>query len=81
MEDGSLFTSLLLPRAATVAMERLRPARRTSAEHGIGRWTAGPLVTAAVNRLLAADARFVRAAGRARVRLPGLSQWVFGVVR
>jgi hypothetical protein len=81
IEDGSLFTSLLLPRAASVALERVRARPATTIRHGVGRWSGGPLLTSALNRALAADARVGRAVRRKHVRLPGLSQWVFGVVR
>ncbi|MDW3213104.1 MAG: methyltransferase domain-containing protein [Ilumatobacteraceae bacterium] len=79
VEDGPLFTSLLLPRAASAAIERVAP--RPAATAGVGNWGAGRIVTAAVNRALAADARSGRAARRLGVRLPGLSHWAFGVVR
>lgn len=81
IEDGSLFTTLLLPRAVAVALERIRPRPATADEHGVGRWNGGPLLTAAVGRSLAADARLGRAVRRTGIRLPGLSHWVFGVVR
>jgi hypothetical protein len=80
-EHGSLFTSLLLPRAATVMAERLRPAPPAVADHGVGSWSGGRLMTAVVNRALAGDARVGRALGRLGVRLPGLSHWAIGVVR
>ena len=80
VEDGPLFTSLLLPRAVSVGLERLAPRRTDQAEHGVGHWTGGPLLTSIVSGALAADARVGRAAGRT-LRLPGLSHWVFGVVR
>lgn len=80
VEDGPLFTSLLLPRAVSVGLERLTPRRADQAEHGVGHWTGGPLLTSIVSGALAADARVGRAAGRT-LRLPGLSHWVFGVVR
>ena len=81
VEDGSLFTTLLLPRAVSVAVERIRRRPATIDEHGVGRWNGGPLLTATVSRALAADACLGRAVRRAGVRLPGLSHWVFGIVR
>lgn len=80
VEDGPLFTSLLLPRAVTVGVERLAPRRAGSSEHGVGHWSGGRLLTSIVNGTLAADARIGRSAGRI-MRLPGLSHWVYGVVR
>jgi SAM-dependent methyltransferase len=81
VEDGSLFTGLLLPRALSVGLERVRPRRAEGDRHGVGAWSGGPLVTGSVNRVLAADARLGRAARRVGLRLPGLSNWVYGVVR
>lgn len=80
-DHGSLFTSLLLPRAVTVAAERVRRAPPASGDHGVGEWSGGRVVTSVVDGVLATDARLGRLAGRARVRLPGLSQWAFGVTR
>ncbi len=79
VEHGSLFTTLLPFRAATVVAERRRGP--TGSMHGIGHWTAGPSVTALANGWLAADARAGRALARAGFRLPGLSHWAFGVGR
>ncbi len=89
IEDGSLFTSLLLPRAATVLIARRRapvgtehrPGRRPGRPHGVGEWSAGPVATATVNGVLAIDAHVGRFAGRHHVPLPGLSLWALGVVR
>ena len=81
VEEGGLFTTLLLPRAVSVAVERIRRRPETAGEHGVGHWGGGPLTTAAVNRTLAADARLARAVRRMGVRLPGLSHWAFGHVR
>lgn len=78
-EHGSLFTTLLAPRAAAVAVERIRPGRTD--EHGVGGWNGGPALSAVVNAALAADARIGRALNRRGVRLPGLSHWAFGVTR
>jgi hypothetical protein len=80
-DAGSLFTSLLLPRAATVVVERLRPPSGSNAEQGIGGWSGGRLLTSVVNATLHADVRVGRLAGRAGIRLPGLSNWAFGVTR
>lgn len=81
VEDGPLFTSLLLPRAVSVGLERLAPRRRTHVDHGVGNWSGGPMLTSIANRVLAVDARVGRAARRVHLRLPGLSHWVYGVVR
>ena len=81
VEEGSLFTTLLLPRTVSVAVERIRRNPATTGEHGVGRWDGGPVLTTVLDRTLAADARLGRAVRRAGVRLPGLSHWAFGVVR
>lgn len=81
IEEGSLFTALLLPRAAAVVVERLRPRPAPTDQHGVGRWNGGRLLTATVNAALAADVQVGRAGRRAGVRLPGLSHWVYGVAR
>ncbi len=78
-EHGSLFTSLLAPRAVSVALERVRPGR--PAQHGIGGWSGGRMATAVLNHVLAADARLNRSLTTRGVRLPGLSHWAFGVTR
>jgi SAM-dependent methyltransferase len=70
--NGPLFTSLLLPRAASVLLEnagRFREAR------GVGDWGWGPGITAALTNMLLVDARVGVALSRHGVRLPGLSCW------
>ena len=73
VDHGSLFASLLGPRAAAVVLER---AGRHGSAGGVGRWERGPLVTAAVTSVLELDARAGRWLGRHGVALPGLSTWV-----
>jgi 2-polyprenyl-3-methyl-5-hydroxy-6-metoxy-1,4-benzoquinol methylase len=70
---GTLFTSLLLPRAIQVLLER---AGWKLAARGIGAWGHGRGVTAALTSALAADARIGTALARRGIRLPGLSTWV-----
>ena len=72
LDAGSLFTSLLAPRVVEVAAERIG---RTSPERGIGGWSRGPAVTAAVTGALRLDARAGRLAARYGVPVPGLSLW------
>ena len=81
VEDGPLFTTLLLPRAVSVVIERFAPRPAAGADHGVGNWSGGPLLTWVANRVLAADAHIGRAARRAHVPLPGLSHWAFGIAR
>lgn len=81
VEDGTLFTSLLAPRGAQVALERIRGSRAPDDEHGVGAWEGGRSLTATANAVLGVDARVARRLARYGLRLPGLSHWVFGTVR
>jgi SAM-dependent methyltransferase len=72
LDSGSLFTSLLAPRAVEVAVER---AGRSSGERGVGGWHGGPAVTGAVTGALRLDVRAGRLAARLGLPLPGLSLW------
>jgi hypothetical protein len=77
--SGYLFGSLLLPRALSVAVERLRrsPDRGDAVEneHGIGGWTGGRFVTHSVASLLAADCAVLLALSRVGIKVPGLTAW------
>ena len=73
IEHGTLFTSLLLPRAAQIGWERIGHHR---AEAGIGAWTGGPRLTAAIERVLDTDAALGRQIRRLGITVPGLSVWV-----
>jgi hypothetical protein len=74
--SGSLFTTLLAPRAVTVTMER---AGRRHEATGVGVWDRGATLTAALTGVLDADAAIGRRLARQRLvpraRLPGLSTW------
>ena len=70
---GSLFSSLVLPRALGVLAQRLG---RTGDANGIGAWQHGRVVTGAATAVLGADAAVGRGLGRIGVRPPGLSVWV-----
>ena len=88
VEHGPLFPSLVVPRAAGVAIERLRArfgdatdANADDGSHGVGEWHHGPIMTRAMCAALSADAhttRRIRWLGR---HLTGLSHWVFGTAR
>lgn len=78
-EHASLFTSLLVPRALQVAVERRRPG--AAADHGVGGWSGGSFVTTSVGWILALDACLGRALAAIGIRLPGLSHWAFGRVK
>ncbi|CAN5737814.1 class I SAM-dependent methyltransferase [soil metagenome] len=71
-ESGGLFTSLLAPRAAALAIER---AGRSPDEAGIGRWEHGSAVTRIFTAVLGADARGGAWFGRHGISVPGLSTW------
>ena len=71
-ESGTLFSSLLLPRAISVAAERLG---RSSNSSGIGHWSAGPRTTRLITSGLGIDAEVGWWLGRHGIVLPGLSAW------
>ena len=81
-EEGSLFSSLLLPRAASKAFEVLRgrravagPAPAVNATTQAASWRGGRVSTAAIRFALRADAHGARALARAGLNLPGLTLW------
>lgn len=76
VSDGSLFFSLLAPRAAQVLRERL--ARPAPSGSKLDEWEHGTRLTRAVMGLLDLDARLSLGLGaRWGVRPPGLSYWAF----
>ena len=87
VDHGPLFPSLVAPRAASVALERLR-ARfggdgngASGDNHGVGEWHHGPTTTRLVCGVLAADAGATRRFPRVGRRLTGLSHWAYGLTR
>lgn len=77
---GGLFGSLVAPRAASVAAERVGQAlgrmRETrAASEGAIAWDRPAWITSAVMGALGADARLSLRAARLGLRLPGLSYW------
>lgn len=72
VETGSLFTSLLPPRAIAVGLEH---AGRHRDPTGVGAWSAGPTLTRALTAVLDTDAAVGRRLGRSGLRVPGLSTW------
>jgi len=86
VDHGPLFASLVAPRAASVALERLR-ARfgssddRAQSHHGVGEWHHGATTTRLMCAALAADAGATRRFPRVGRRLTGLSHWAFGTFR
>ena len=87
VEHGPLFPSLVAPRAASVALERMRARfgsdRNGDADgnHGVGEWHYGPTATRLMCGVLAADAGATRRFTRLGRRLTGLSHWAFGTTR
>src|SRR5207342_575102 len=65
VDRGSVFASLLAPRAVSVLAER---AGRHHDPTGVGAWTAGPAITSALTAVLDADA--TTTAGLSRRGLP-----------
>ena len=70
--SGSLFTTLLVPRAFEVLLER---AGRHSDPKGVGAWSRGPALTAGMTAALRADISASRFLSRHGVPVPGLSTW------
>jgi hypothetical protein len=71
--EGSLFTTLLAPRAASALLERVRPPRGAAAVDSV--WTHGPTLSRAITAVLSADAAVGRTLANRRFRTPGLSVW------
>jgi hypothetical protein len=70
--EGSLFTSLLAPRAAQRAMEVLGWRRQSV---GLGEWSGGSRTSGVIAGLLDLDNATNLVVARSRLRLPGLSYW------
>jgi SAM-dependent methyltransferase len=92
VDHGPLFPSLVAPRAAAVALERLRARfggdhngdaaeNHSDGNHGVGGWHHGPTTTRIVCGVLAADAGATRRFPHLAHRLTGLSHWVFGLTQ
>jgi hypothetical protein len=87
VDHGPLFPSLVAPRAASVALERLRArfggdgTGASDDSHGVGEWHHGPTTTRLVCGVLAADAGATRRFPRVGRRLTGLSHWAYGLTR
>jgi hypothetical protein len=85
IDHGPLFPSLVVPRAASIAVERLRARFGEQRQppppgsHGVGEWHGGPATTKLLCAALAADTRATRHLGRFRQRLTGLSHWAYGL--
>jgi SAM-dependent methyltransferase len=73
ISGGGLFVSLLPARIGELLIERVRPV--ASAASGVGDWSGGPVLTAALSRLLSVDGRMSLALSERGVSVPGLSYW------
>ena len=72
VREGGAFHFLLAPRALTVAVERLLRWLGKERQAHFAEWNFGPVITSAVDALLALDNALT---GVARRPLPGLSTW------
>jgi SAM-dependent methyltransferase len=73
VRGGGLFHALIPPRAAQVALERVRRQARPPAD--LGAWSAPAPVTALVRGALAIDASLSLFLSRLGIDVPGLSWW------
>jgi SAM-dependent methyltransferase len=72
VDRGSVFASLLAPRAVSVLSER---AGRHHDPTGVGAWRAAPAITSALTAVLYADATATAGLSRRGLPVPGLSTW------
>jgi SAM-dependent methyltransferase len=70
--SGSIFSTLLVPRAASVVVER---AGHHPERPGVGTWSRGPTLTRALTAVLDADVAVGSRLATLGVRVPGLSAW------
>lgn len=75
VSKGYLFSSLLLPRAVSVAAEKAL-GRRAKVARGIGAWGRGRAVSTLFKAALDMDNSLCLLLSRAGVMLPGLTGWV-----
>jgi len=73
VREGSLFTSLLVPRGISAVAERVRPRDVPPAPES--QWQHGRVLTTAVTAALRADSALGRVTANRRFRPPGLSVW------
>jgi 2-polyprenyl-3-methyl-5-hydroxy-6-metoxy-1,4-benzoquinol methylase len=73
VREGSLFTSLLAPRAVSAAVEKVRSPKGEPQLDSA--WTHGPVLSRTITAVLGADAALGRLFADRHVRPPGLSVW------
>jgi 2-polyprenyl-3-methyl-5-hydroxy-6-metoxy-1,4-benzoquinol methylase len=82
VEEGQLFTSLLVPRALAKLVEMVRPrkpevgAQAEQVDTPLGTWNHGAMLTRAVEALLGLDAAVARQLAGRKLAVPGLSTWL-----
>jgi len=74
LRQGGLFHSLLVPRAAQVAKEKLFGAGDRQAPVTLD-WNAGPLITRAIDTALQMDNLLSHRLADAGIEVPGMSYW------
>ena len=73
-EGGYLFSSLLLPRALSVGLQKITPFYTRKAE-GLGAWNHGDRITQLIQTLLQIENRWLLEINRWGLHIPGLSVW------
>ena len=73
--DGYWFGSLLPGRAASLLIEKLRPAPSNPGAIGIGHWRGGELLTRVLRGAMSLDNRLLTKLSLLGVTIPGLSVW------
>jgi 2-polyprenyl-3-methyl-5-hydroxy-6-metoxy-1,4-benzoquinol methylase len=76
LKSGYLFSSLLLPRALDVLVQRVVARKPRAASHGIGNWQSSAAFTKLAHLLLTWDNRMCLAARAHGVLVPGLTIWM-----
>ncbi|MBF0429147.1 MAG: methyltransferase domain-containing protein [Magnetococcales bacterium] len=71
--SGYAFTSLIVPRFLQRTLERFTHA--TQAQHGVGHWSHGHLVTRLITNLLSAENALLVGLSAHSIHLPGLTAW------
>lgn len=75
LSKGYLFSSLVLPRALSVGVEKAF-CKRPEKSFGVGNWRRGRALSAVVKTILDIDNSLCLALGRSGIRIPGLTGWV-----
>jgi hypothetical protein len=73
IREGSLFTTLLPPRAASALLEKVRPPAGSAQVDSV--WRHGRVISSSISAVLNTDAAMGRAFADRRYRPPGLSVW------